>query len=148
MTLVQYKNLKPANKSFNNLVDDFFNGWPSILRDDAGLNINQTVPVNIKETENGYLLELVAPGMQKEDFRINLDNNLLTVSVEKKAETVNNSEKSISREYKFNSFKRSFTIDEKIDAENINATYLNGVLTLNLPKKAEVKTSAKEISIQ
>jgi len=148
MTLVQYKNLKPANKSFNNLVDDFFNGWPSILRDDAGLNINQTVPVNIKETENGYLLELVAPGMQKEDFRINLDNNLLTVSVEKKAETVNNSEKSISREYKFNSFKRSFTIDEKIDAENINATYLNGVLTLNLSKKAEVKTSAKEISIQ
>ena len=148
MTLVQYKNLKPANKSFNNLVDDFFNGWPSILREDAGLNINQTVPVNIKETENGYLLELVAPSMQKEDFRINLDNNLLTVSVEKKAETVNNSEKSISREYKFNSFKRSFTIDEKIDAENINATYLNGVLTLNLSKKAEVKTSAKEISIQ
>ena len=148
MTLVQYKNLKPANKSFNNLVDDFFNGWPSILRDDAGLNINQTVPVNIKETENGYLLELVAPGMQKEDFRINLDNNLLTVSVEKKAETENNSEKSIRREYKFNSFKRSFTIDEKIDAENINATYLNGVLTLNLPKKAEVKTPAKEISIQ
>ena len=148
MTLVQYKNLKPANKSFNNLVDDFFNGWPSILRDDEGLNINQSVPVNIKETENGYLLELVAPGMQKEDFRINLDNNLLTVSVEKKAETVNNSEKSISREYKFNSFKRSFTIDEKIDAENINATYLNGVLTLNLSKKAEVKTSAKEISIQ
>ena len=148
MTLVRYNTLKPANKSFNNLVDDFFNGWPSILGDDSGLNSKQFVPVNIKETENEYLLEVVAPGFKKEDFKINLDNNLLTVSVEKKEENGNSNEKNIRREYKFGSFKRSFTIDEKIDTENIAATYINGVLTLNLPRKTEVKTSTKEISIQ
>lgn len=148
MTLVKFQN-RPASKSFNNFMDDFFATVPSILRDDfVTPSFRSFTPVNIKETENDYVLELVAPGFQKEDFKINLDNNTLTISVEKKEETENQNEKFIRKEYKQQSFSRSFTIDENIDAENISAKYVNGVLTLNLAKKQEVKPQVKEISIQ
>jgi HSP20 family protein len=148
MTMVRFNN-RTAPKSFNNLVDDFFTGLPSLLRDDlSGLNGKNAAPVNIKETEQDFVLELFAPGMVKEDFKISLENNLLTISAEHKAETENSNEKSITKEYRYQSFSRSFNIDEKIDANNIAAKYVNGVLTLNLPKKAEVKEASKQISIQ
>jgi HSP20 family protein len=148
MTLVRFNN-RPAAKSFNNLVDDFFTGLPSLLSDDfSGLNGRNSVPVNIKETEQDFVLELFAPGMVKEDFKINLENNLLTISAEHKADTENSNEKSITREYRYHSFSRSFNLDEKIDANNIAGKYVNGVLTLNLPKKAEVKEATKQISVQ
>jgi HSP20 family protein len=130
-------------------MDDFFATVPSIFRDDFITPSSRSfTPVNVKETENDYVLEVVAPGFQKEDFKINLDNNTLTISAEKKEETENKNEKFIRKEYKQQSFSRSFTIDEKVDAETISAKYVNGVLTLNLAKKQEVKPSVKEISIQ
>lgn len=148
MTLVKFHN-RPVSKSFNNFMDDFFATVPSILHDDfVAPALRSFTPVNIRETENDYVLEVVAPGFQKEDFKINLDNNTLTISAEKKEETENQDEKFIRKEYKQQSFSRSFTIDENIDAENISAKYVNGVLTLNLAKKQEVKPQVKEISIQ
>ena len=93
-------------------------------------------------------MEVVAPGFLKEDIKIALDNYKLTISGEKRSEEDNKTEKLIRNEYKFQSFKRSFTIDEKTDVENISAKFENGVLTLNLPMKGEVKEVAKEISIQ
>ena len=145
MTHVQFQ--KPA-RSFNNLVDDLFLGFPSLYRDPA---VNHTfkaaVPVNIRETENGYELDVVAPGLVKEDFSIKVDNNTLTISADLNTGKENKEEKHIRREYSFKSFKRSFTLDETFDSENIVAKYLNGVLTLNLPKKAEVKPSVKQIAI-
>lgn len=147
MTLVKFQN-RPAGRSFNNFMDDFFATVPSILRDDVLTpNSKYSTPVNIKETEKDYVLEVVAPGFQKEDFKINLDNNTLTVSVEK-AEEENQNEKIIRKEYRYQSFSRSFTVDDKINSDGIAAKYLNGVLTLNLPKKEAVKASAKEITIQ
>ena len=148
MTLVKL-NSRPLQKSFNNLMDDFFATVPSIFRDDFATPASRSfTPVNVKETENDYVLEVVAPGFQKDDFKINLDNNTLTISADKKEETENNNEKFIRKEFKQQSFSRSFTIDEKTDAENISAKYVNGVLTLNLAKKQEVKPPVKEISIQ
>ena len=148
MTFVTLNN-RPIQKSFNNLMDDLFATIPSILRDDSVTPpFRSFTPVNVKETENDYVLEVVAPGFQKEDFKINLDNNTLTVSVEKKEETEKKNEKFIRKEFKQQSFSRSFTIDKNIDAESISAKYVNGVLTLNLAKKQEVKPSVKEISIQ
>jgi len=148
MTLVKFNN-RPVNKSFNNFVDDFFATVPSIFRDDfIAPSFRSFTPVNVKETEKDYVLEVIAPGFQKEDFKVNLDNNTLTISAEKKEETENKNEKLIRKEFKQQSFKRSFTIDENIDAESISAKYVNGVLTLNLVKKQEVKPSVKEISIQ
>lgn len=145
MTQLRFKN-HPGQRSFNNLVDHLFNDYPSMYR--AGQDFKQLTPVNVKESENGYVLEVVAPGLNKEDFRIDLDKQTLTISAEKKAEAEDKSNKQIRTEYKFQSFKRSFTIDEKIDTENISAQYVNGVLTLNLPKKVEVKAAVKQISVQ
>src|SRR5690349_15501548 len=88
-----------------------------------------------------------ASDLFKTDFKVNIDQNILTISVEKKDEKKDESEKQIRKEYGYRSFKRSFTLDEKIDATNIDAKYVNGVLTLNLPKKEIVKPSAQEISI-
>lgn len=148
MTFVKFNN-KPLNKSFNNFVDDLFATVPSLLRDDfITPSLSSFTPVNIRETEIDYVLEVVAPDFRKEDFKISLDNNTLTISADKKEETENKNEKFIRKEYKQQSFSRSFTIDENIDAENISAKYVNGVLTLNLAKKQEVKPQAKQISIQ
>ena len=145
MTLVKFNN-RPAN-GFN-LLDNFFSELPTFFKDDFGTKAQGFIPVNVKELKDAYQLEVVAPGFEKNDFTINLDKNILTISVEKKSETENKDEKQIRREYSYHSFKRSFTIDEKVDAEKIDAKYVNGVLTLNLPRKEEVKPSAKEILVK
>jgi HSP20 family protein len=148
MTLVRFNN-KPVNRTFNNLMDDFFTTMPSIFNNDLGTaGYRHYAPVNITETENDYVLELVAPGLEKEDFSVNLDKNILTISAEKKVQAENENGKVIRQEFRHQSFKRSFTVDEKIDAQNIVAKYINGVLTLNLPKKPEVKQATKQITIQ
>ncbi len=147
MTLVRFKNNSPA--SFNNFLDDFFPARPSLFRNDFGVTgSRQTAPVNIAENEKEYILELVAPGFEKEDFKIDLEQGTLTIAADRKNKEKSAEEKSIRREYHYQSFKRSFTIDEQIDDAHISAKYVNGVLTLNLPKKATVKEAAKQISIQ
>lgn len=148
MTNVKF-NSKPFAGTFNNLVDDLFAELPVLFKNDFN-NAERKgfVPVNVKETEKGYELEVVAPGFEKTDFKVNLDQNLLTISAEKKDELKNENQKQIRREYSYRSFKRSFTLDEKIDATNIEASYVNGVLRLNLPKKEAVKQSATEIVIK
>lgn len=107
------------------------------------------VPVNISETEKTYELELVAPGLQKEDFSVSLHNNVLTVSFEHKQESKveDNKKNYVRQEFSMQSFSRSFNLDETIDAENINAQYENGLLHLTLPKK-EGATLSKTIEIK
>ncbi len=139
----------PYSGDLNNLVDNLFNELPIMFKSDFN-NSNQKdfIPVNVKETDKGFQLDVIAPGFNKEDFKISLDETLLTISAEHKMEESKETEKQIKKEYNFCSFKRSFTIDEKIDATKIEASYVNGVLTLNLPKKEVVKVSAKEIEIK
>lgn len=145
MTNVKF-NSRPFEGTLNNLVDNLFAELPVLFRTDFdGTMTKGSVPVNVKETEHGYEMEVVAPGFEKSDFRVNLEKNLLTVSAERKTET--KEEKQVRREYNYRSFKRTFTLDEKIDATGIQASYINGVLVLNLPRKAEVKTPATEIKI-
>ncbi|MEK7227080.1 MAG: Hsp20/alpha crystallin family protein [Bacteroidota bacterium] len=154
MTTVKF-NRKPIAGPFNSLVDDFFTELPVLFKNDFNnFDRKAFVPVNVKETDKSYLMEVVAPGFEKTDFKINLDQDLLTISAERKDEVKEdtsaslNVTKHIRREYSYRSFKRSFTLDEKIDATNIEASYINGVLTLNLPKKTEVKAAATEITIK
>jgi HSP20 family protein len=140
---------KPFETSINSLVDDLFADLPVLFKN--GNNQSQWkgfAPVNIKETEKNYSIDVAAPGFEKADFKVSLDQDILTISAEKKEEVKNEGEKEIRREYSSRSFKRSFTLDEKIDAAAIEAKYVNGVLTLNLPKREEVKEASKEISIQ
>ena len=147
MTNVKF-NRKPFEGTFNTFVDDLFTELPALFKTEFNNSDRKGfVPVNVKETEKTYQLDVVAPGFEKTDFIINLDQNLLTISAEKKNEVNQETDKQIRREYSFRSFKRSFTLDEKIDATNIDASYINGVLTLNLPKKETVKASATKIVI-
>jgi HSP20 family protein len=146
MTFVQFKT--PARKSdINNLFENLFTPLSSLTKEAyENINTRHTVPVNINESDTGYELELVAPGFNKEDFKIDIDKKLMTISVQKEIEE-NKEQKQIRKEYSFQSFKRSFTIDDKIDADNISAQYNNGVLILNLPRKQEVKEPVKQIKI-
>jgi HSP20 family protein len=152
MTLLKF-NQKPFEGSFNNFVDDLITGLPVLTRNEADQPWKGSVPVNINETEKSYSIEIVAPGFEKNDFKISLDQQILTVAAEKqnevKADTDSNrNEKQIRKEYSYRSFKRSFTLDEKTDGSAIDAKYVNGVLTLNLPKKEVVKPSVQQINIQ
>ena len=141
--------VKLNRKPFDGLMDGFWNDLPSMFKQDLNeLEGRYSVPVNVKESEKGYQLEVVAPGFEKTDFSINLDQQLLTISGERKTEVNEEKEKQVRREYSYRSFKRSFTIDEKIDATQIEASYVNGVLILTLPKKEEVKAAKKEITIK
>ena len=138
--------------TLNNFVDDMLTDLPLLFKNEFNkAGRSGQVPANVKETENSYQLEVVAPGFEKNDFKINLDKELLTISAEKPVAEQSKEQspvKDIRREYSVSSFKRSFTIDEKIDATKIEASYINGILVLSLPKKEEVIPPVKEITIK
>jgi HSP20 family protein len=149
MTLLKV-NQKPFEKTFNSLFEDLFQNLPNTIAGNDWNNqfSNDFVPVNIRETGDAYILDVIAPGMEKSDFKVNIEKNLLTISAEKKSEVKNENEKMIKREFSSRSFSRSFKLDETIDSSNINAKYDQGVLNITLPKKEEVKLVPKEINIQ
>ena len=147
MTLVKF-NRRPFEASFNNLVDDLLTGFPVFPKNETDQQWKGFVPVNIRETEKNYNIEIVAPGFEKADFKISVDEQILTISAEKTNELKEENKKQIRKEHSYRSFKRSFTLDEKTDVAGIDAKYVNGILTLNLPKKEEVKTPAQQINIQ
>lgn len=136
-------NNRPMHRTFNSIFDELFNEFP--VKMDSKLHFPA---VNIHETENAYEMELNVPGRKKEDFKINLENGLLTISFDKKEENANNGAKTLRREFSYQSFKRSFNLDESVDADNIQAKYENGILFLTLAKKEQAKPAKKEISIQ
>ncbi len=135
----------PVQKNLNSFFDEFFNELPAF-----GKTINNlfTPAANIVETADDYHVELNVPGRNKEDFNITVDKGLLTISYEKKEEAKNEDLKVVRREFSFQSFKRSFNLDDKINAEAIQAKYENGVLKLLLPKLKEEKQPVKSIPIQ
>lgn len=101
-------------------------------------NLNATVPaVNIKEHEKDFELAIIAPGRKKEDFKIEIDNELLTITSEIVVEENEEKDNYTRKEFEVNSFKRVFNLPETINSENIDATYVDGVLKLTLPKRAE-----------
>lgn len=145
MTLVKRRN----NDWLPSVFDDFFrNDW---LADRMNLNnIGMNVPaVNIQDNENEFVVELAAPGKKKEDFNIELDNEVLTISSEEKKE--NRSEekgKYTRREYSYNSFTRSFTLPDSADSDKIAANYEDGVLKITIPKREDAKIpSIRKIEI-
>ncbi len=148
MTHVKF-NRKPFEGTLDNIVDDLFTELPALFKNEFNYPGRKGfVPVNVKETAGSFKLEVVAPGFEKTDFKVNLDQNLLTISAEVKDAVMEENEKQVRREYSCRSFKRSFTLDDKVDATAIEASYINGVLTLNLPKKDPVKAPATEIVIK
>ncbi len=145
MTHVKVHN--PMSKSFDGFVKDFFNDFPTAVGKSLREDVLHFPPVNIIDTPDSYEVELIAAGMSKEDFKVNLENNVLTISAQKQEEEKKEDEKVIRREFSKRSFSRSFTIDEKIESENISAKYENGVLHLSLPKREIAKAVKKDITI-
>lgn len=110
---------------------------------------NTTLPsVNIKETEDGFVVEMAAPGLAKEDFKIEINNSLLTISSEKKSESDADTGEYTRREFSYQSFTRSFSLPASVDSEKINAKYESGILFVEIPKREEAKPKPiRQISI-
>jgi HSP20 family protein len=123
------------------IFDEFMMPWNELTGDgDLFPEWRTTLPaVNIAEDENSYLLSLAAPGMKKDDFRIDLEGDTLTIHAEKEREQENGSRRFTRREYEYQSFSRSFTLPDGVDRDKIDARYEDGVLMLTLSKKEEAK---------
>jgi HSP20 family protein len=138
--------------AFPSIFDEFFS---RDFFDSANMNFLKTgnsVPaVNIKETDDAFQLEVAAPGMAREDFKIEVDNNILSISSEKQTQKEEKDEKGnyTRKEFSYQSFKRSFTLPDRIvDIDKVTAQYTDGILHINVPKKEEVKPKpAKKIEI-
>lgn len=148
MTLIKFKKdngVKYTERMpvFSELFNEFFDNMfvPEIRR--------STVPaVNIIETNDHFQLEVAAPGLAKEDFKINIEDDVLTVSAEKKNESQENNKQYSRKEFSYVSFRRSFNLPEVIDSEKVQATYENGIMSIVLPKKEEAKPKpAREIKV-
>ncbi len=131
--------------------DDFFKPWNEWF--DTGSNLMNrilTVPaVNIVETKDEFKLSFAIPGMKKDDFHIDVDGNMLTISSEKEETREEKENKYTRKEYNYSSFSRSFSLPEDISKDNIQAAYTDGVLHLTLPKKEEAKkTHTKNIIVK
>lgn len=140
MTLMKRSNVLPGIPSF---FDDFFTRdlWDWSLVNSAATGTSLPA-VNIVENDNEFQVEVAAPGMSKEDFQIEVDNNVLTISSEKEHSEEEKDEKGkySRQEFMYAAFKRSFTIPEdQVNVEKIKADYKDGLLHIHLPKKEEVK---------
>jgi len=138
--------------SFSGMVDRVLQDNLGRFFDDNfwGFNNRSTnVPVNVRETDKNYELELVAPGLKKEDFKINLNGELLTISYEQEQrnEQENKEEGWLRKEYARNTFSRSFQLDDTVDPAKIAAQYRDGILHVQLPKKEGAQKVSKTIQI-
>jgi HSP20 family protein len=144
---------QPAN--FGSVVDQIFQNNLSRFFDDSYWGFNgdvdrAKVPVNLRETDATYEMELVAPGLRKEDFQLNVSNDMLTVSFEEKNENkeTNNQEGWVRQEYRKRSFSRSFHLNDAVDTNKISAHYENGILYVTLPKNEKLKQMSKTIKVE
>ncbi len=146
MTLVKVNN-NNLGRSIDGMMKDLLNEFPSTMAKTFREDVFNFPPVNITETNAGYQVALSVPGYEKSDFAVKLEANILSISTETRDTKLEENTKLIRKEFTKKAFKRSFTLDEKIDAEQIAAKYENGILTLELPKKEIVKAAVKDINI-
>ena len=136
-------------RSLPGLFDEFFNGnlLPNYIEEGAW---KSAPAVNIYENSEKFEIEIAAPGLEKEDFKIDLKNDYLLVYSEKKDKKEEKEKGKVVRsEFRYSSFQRSFALPKEIDASAIQATHKNGILTIMLPKKAEFKENwSRQIDIQ
>ena len=143
MTLVKFQ---PAPSPFKSLFSEFINSAMDDFQP-AAFSTNRFPALNVLETENGFRLDLAVPGFDKSDFKLAIDKNVLTVSAKKEAESTENTAKFRRREFAFSAFERSFNLPETVDHDNVQATYQNGVLSIDLTKKAQTVNPVKTIAV-
>lgn len=138
MKLIKREEMNPSvNNLLSSFLNDEFMNWPA---SNWERNKGFSPAVNISENKDSFQVDLVAPGFEKEDFKVELEDDVLTISAEVKHEEEKTEKNFTRKEFSMRSFKRSFRLtEEKINQENIKASYKNGVLSLELPKKEEAK---------
>ncbi|MDO6429010.1 Hsp20/alpha crystallin family protein [Flavitalea sp. BT771] len=151
--IIKKENRQPA--TFGSVVDQIFHNNLSRFFEDTswgfnGLQARNQVPVNIRETDKTYEMEIIAPGLRKEDFQLNLAGDLLTVSFDHKEEKEGENKETgwLRKEYGRRSFSRSFTVDDTVDVEQAAARYQDGILYVSLPKKEHAQQLSRTIQIQ
>ena len=142
-------------RTVNNWVDQLFqDNLNRFFHDDfwgfGGVDHQVNVPVNLRETDKSFEMSIVAPGLKKEDFKLNVTNDLLTISYEQKEEQNNENKEQgwLRKEYRMQSFSRNFGLDDSVDVNNITASYDNGILHLTLPKKESAQRISKTIQVK
>ncbi|MBW1618254.1 Hsp20/alpha crystallin family protein [Empedobacter falsenii] len=143
-------NIQDMNTARKNRANYFPFGFENAMRPKFETFVNsqnQFPAVNIKENEDSFEILLAAPGLNKEDFSIEIDENILKISSEFKQNEEVKEEKFSRKEFNFSSFRRAFTLPETINEDKIEASYVNGILQLVLPKKEEALPKEKR-SIQ
>lgn len=140
------------DKSFGNFIETIFNDFPNNIKGEAYQHgFKGFAPVNIFEKDNSFFIDIIAPGFSKENFKIDIVDNILSVEALPiiEAGTENgNTHKIIKQQYTLQPFKRSFTIDNKIDTDAIQAEYVNGILKITLHKKEEARLASKQIEVR
>jgi len=141
--------------NFENVVDSLFQNTLRRFFDDNFWETDTPlaagkVPVNVRETEQHYEMDVIAPGCSKEDFSVNINDNLLTVSFQHKEEKQERIQQEgwVRNEYLQQSFNRTFTLDDTVDINKIHATYTDGILRLILPKNEKAKKLSRNIEIK
>jgi len=126
---------------FTNFFNDkpFFNDFRKL---------ENTPKINIKENEKDFQVEVSAPGYKKEDFKLNVEKDILTLSVEKSQTTEDKKDSYYRKEFSQSSFQKSFSLNDEINKEKINASYNNGILYITLEKKEKELPKLKSIEVQ
>lgn len=149
-TLAKKENLLPSwTSDIFNPAKFFGSSFPDFNGDFPSLDLASKVPsVNVNENEKEFTIEMAAPGLEKKDFKLEVDNGYLTISSEKEEEKKEEKKNYLRREYSYNSFKRSFVLPDNSVADKINAKYDNGILHVSIPKeKVTITKPVKEIKV-
>ncbi|HAE66881.1 MULTISPECIES: Hsp20/alpha crystallin family protein [Sphingobacterium] len=136
-------NTDAVNPFVNTVFDNLFND--NFISDRL---VSRVPAVNISETEKSFKIEMAAPGLDKSDFKINVDKNLITISAEKKEESVSEEKLYSKKEFNYSSFSRSFTLPETVDYSNIEAAYEGGILILTVGKKEDAIIAKRLIEVK
>jgi HSP20 family protein len=134
--------------TFSSMVENFFGrDFDSIL--DSAWKGTVIPAVNISQTKDAYKLEVAVPGMKREDFKVEVENDVMTISAESQEEKEDKGKKYTRREYSYNAFSRSFVLPEGVKSDDLKATYKDGVLSIALPKTEvdKKRAVAKQIVI-
>jgi HSP20 family protein len=146
MTLVKFNSDNKKNNSLSN----FNNAFDSIFNDTffSDRLMTRVPAANISETADRYHVELAAPGLKKEDFKLKLERDVLTISAEQANQNDEVERSYAKREFSYSSFVRAFTLPESANAEGIEAKYIDGVLCIDIPKREEAKMVTRQIEIK
>ncbi|HKG07082.1 MAG TPA: Hsp20/alpha crystallin family protein [Pedobacter sp.] len=147
MTLVKFN---PSNNKKNGLMPGFNDVFDSIFNDTffSDRMMSRVPAANISESKDHYHVELAAPGLKKEDFKLSLERDVLSISVEQSLRNDSQERNFNKREFSYSSFVRSFTLPESADQNGIEARYENGVLCIDIAKREEAKMQSRQIEIK